>query len=161
MVHILGSLLRQLLATSQEPILDEVIQKLQKIQFLGGSLGKEDALALLKIRFHQLRRVYICVDAVDELEPKVRQEVLDIYKEFSTYNNTRLFITGRDHIEGEVQKRFKVEQGYKVKISANYQDIREFVRQQIKEDEDLNPEAMDKALAQDIEDAIIEKSKGM
>lgn len=101
------------------------------------------------------------MDAVDELEPKVRQDVLDIFKEFSTYNNTRLFITGRDHIEGEVQKRFKVEQGYKVKISANYQDIREFVRQQIKEDEDLNPEAMDKALAQDIEDAIIEKSKGM
>ena len=164
LVHILGSILRQLLTSLQVPVpvSDEVIQKLQKIQHQGKKVGTEDILTLLKTWLHQLKNAFICIDAVDELEPKTRQQLLNILKELGSNNTrTRLFLTGRGHIESEVQKRFQVTQEYTVIISASQQDIQEFIRQQIKEDYDLNPEAMDEELAQSIIDGIIKKSQGM
>ena len=161
-IHILGSFLHQFLTIAQELIPNEVIQKLQEIRHKSMKVGIEDILALLRIRLHQLKHVFICIDAVDELEPKVRQQLLNILKDLVTQNkNTHLFLTGRGHVMGEVQKRFKVAQGYIVDIAASQQDIKEFVRQQIKEDQDLNPETIDAVFAKDIEDVIIEKSKGM
>ena len=161
LVHILGSFLRQLLTTLQVPVSDEVIQRLHKIQRQGKKVGTEDTLTLLKILLHQLQRAFICIDAVDELEPKTRQQLLNILKELVGSTNTHLFLTGRGHVENEVQKRFQGTQEYTVIISASQQDIQEFIRQQIKEDYDLNPEAMDEELAQSIIDGIIKKSQGM
>ena len=161
LVNILGSFLRQFLTATPEPIPDEIIKKLRDIQHGGRKAETGDILALLKIRLHQLKRAFICIDAVDELEPKVRQQLFNILKELVTNSNIRVFLTGRGHVKSEVQQRFKVEQEYTVEISASQQDIRAFVRQQIKEDNDLNPDAIDTALAVDIEDAIIAKSKGM
>ena len=162
LAHILGCFLRQFLISSQAPIPDEVIQKLQYIQQQGRKPGTEDILVLLQIRLHQLKRAFVCIDAVDELEPKVRQQLLNLLKDLVTNNkNISLFLTARGHIESEVQKRFRVIREYRVEINASQQDIQQFVRQQIKDDYDLNPEAMDLVLAKDIEDAIIENSKGM
>ena len=163
LVNILGSFLRQFLITVQEPIPYEVIQKLNDIRHGGRKVETEHILALLKIRLYQLERAFICIDAVDELEPKTRQQLLTTLKELAINNNVHLFLTGRSHVEIEVQKHFKskVEQEYKVNISASQQDIREFVKQQIKEDYDLNPEEMDTVLAKRVEDTIVEKSEGM
>ena len=159
LVHILGSFLHQFLTTACEPIPDEVIKKLQDIQRQRGKVGVEDNLALLRTRLRQLKCAFICIDAVDELEPNVRQQLLVILKELGT--NTRLFLTGRDYIECEVQNHFEVTQTYTVVISARRQDIQEFVEQQIKEDHYRNPKEMDEALAKDIVDAIVMRSQGM
>ena len=122
----------------------------------------EDNLALLKIRLQQLNCAYICIDALDELEPKVRQQLLAVLKDLGTnLNNTCLFLTGRGHIEGEVQKCLQVSQRYTVTISASERDIEQFIRQQLKEDHDLNSEAMDEVLAKDIVAKIVTKSQGM
>ena len=119
-------------------------------------------MALLKIRLQQLDCAFICIDALDELEPKVRQQLLAVLKDLGT-NNTRLFLTGRGHIESEVQKCLQVSPGYTgtVTISASHQDIQQFLRQQLEEDHDLNPEAMDEVLAKEIIDKIVKKSQGM
>ena len=158
MAYILGSFLRQILTTAMEPIPDEVIQKLQDIRRQGGKLGTEDCLALLKIRLHQLQCAFVCIDAVDELEPKVQRQLLNILNELGT--NTRLFLTGRGHIESEVQNRLQVVPKNKVVISACQQDIQAFVKEQIITD-DPYPDAMDQVLVEDIVDAIIKKAKGM
>ena len=161
LVNILGSFLRQFLTTTREPpIPDEVIQELYDIKCKGGRVSAEENIALLKIRLHQLKHAFICVDAVDELAPKVRQQLLAALQELSS-NNTRIFLTGRDSIKTEVEKCFQVLSGYTVTISARPQDIEEFVRQQITEDCDQNPELMDEVLARNIIDAIITKSQGM
>ena len=141
------------------PIPDEVIQKLQDIRRRADKLGIEDSIALLRTQLHQLNRVFICIDAVDELEPKILQQLLDILKGLATNNDIRIFITGRGHIEGEVQRYLQVVEGCKATISASQQDIQEFVKQQIASD--VNPDAMDDVLAKDIVDAIIKKSQGM
>ena len=161
MAHILGSFLRQFLTAVSETIPDKIIQKLNDIQNGGRKVETEDILALLKMRLYQLKRSFICIDAVDELDPKVRQQLLDFLKELVTNYNTHLFLTGRSHVESEVQKHLKVKHGYTVNISATQHDIQEFVKQQIKEDHNLNPEAMDEVLEKDILDGIIKKSQGM
>ena len=157
-MHILGSLLRQFLTTARVPIPQEVTQKLQDIQRQGGKVGTEDILVLLKIRLHQFQRAFICIDAADELEPQVRQQLLKALKGLATHD-TRLFLTGRDHIESEVQTYLEVMQRYRTTICASGEDIKEFVEQKIKED--LDPDAMDKVLANNIVDAIIKQSQGM
>ena len=158
LVHILGSFLHQFLTTSQQPIPNEVVQKLHDIRYKGKKVETEDILALLKIRLHQFYRAFICIDATDELEPRVLQQLLKVLKDLVT-NNTRLFVTGRGHIESEIQKHLQVAQRYRTIISASQQDIQEFVVQQIQDD--LNPDAMNEVLAKDIVDTIIEKSQGM
>ena len=158
LAHILGTFLRQFLTTARESIPDQVIQNLQDIQRQGGGVGVEDGLALLKLRLSQLKNAFICIDAVDELEPKVRRQLLNALKELLS-NNTRLFLTGRGHIESEVQKCLEVSQRYTVVISANEQDIKTFVKQQIVDD--TYPDAMDEELEKDITDAIVKKSQGM
>ena len=160
LVHILGGLLHQFLTTSQKPIPDKVTQKLQDIRFQCKKIEAEDNFDLLKTQLQQLKRAFICIDAIDELEPKVRRQLLDVLKRLSTHN-TRLFLTGRGHVENEVEKYFQVAQDCIVNISASDQDIQEFVRQQIKEGSDQDPEAMDEVLAKEIEDAIVKRSQGM
>ena len=113
---------------------------------------------MLKIRLHQFQRAFICIDAADKLEPQVRQQLLNALKGLATHN-THLFLTGRGHVESEIQTHFKVVQKYTAIISASEEDIEGFVEQKIAED--LDPDAMDKLLAKDIVDAIIKKSQGM
>ena len=139
----------------------EIIQKLDDIQYKGMKAETEDILALLKVRLHQLKHAFICIDAVDELDPNVRQQLLDVLKKLVESNNTRVFLTGRNPVESEVHNHFEVAEGHTVEISASEQDIREFVRQKIEENRNLNPDAMDPVLAKSIEDAIFEQSKGM
>ena len=157
--HILGSFLHQLLTTAKEPIPVEVIHKLQDIQYRRAQVGTDDTLALLKIRLQQLDYAFICIDALDEFEPTVRRHLLTVLKDLGT-DNTSLFLTGRGHIEAEVQKYLQVSQVYTVTISANHQDIQRFIRQKLDKD-DPNPEAMDEVLAKDIVDKIVTKSQGM
>ena len=159
LAHILGSFLHQLLTTNQEPIPDEVIKKLQDIWSIRRKIETQDILAMLKIRIHQLRCAFICIDAMDELESRVRQQLLNALRELSTTNKIRLFLTGRFHVESEVQKYLQVAQKYTATISARHQDIQEFVREQIMDD--LCIDAMNEVLAKDIEDAVIKKSQGM
>ena len=157
LVNILGTFLHQLLTTTTEPIPDKVLDELQDIKNRRGKLGTEDCLVLLKIRLHQLKCAFICIDAVDELEPKVRRELLNILKELCT-ENIRLFLTGRQHIESDVQKCFQ--QKYRVIISASQQDIEVFLRKQI-HDDPYAEDAMDQALEKDIIDTIVKRSHGM
>ena len=154
--HILGSFLHQFLATVQLPIPDEVVQKLHDIRCQGKKVGTEDILALLKIRLQQFKRAFICIDAVDELEPRVLQHLLKVLKNLVT-DDTRLFLTGRDHIQSKIEKHLP--QSYTATVSARQEDIQKFVEQQIMDD--LNSDVMDEVLAKDIADAIIGKSDGM
>ena len=158
LAHILGSFLRQFLTTGSKHTPDQVIEKLKDIQKRGGKSGRNDILALLEIRLQQLKCAFICIDAVDELEQEVQQQLLDVLKGLST-NNTRLFLTGRGHIESEVQKRLQVVQENKIDITASQQDIQDFLEQKVKDDR--NPQVMDEGLAKDIVHAIMKKSQGM
>ena len=118
----------------------------------------KDILALLKIRLCQFQRAFICIDAVDELETQVRHQLLSALKGLVT-SDTRLFLTGRSHVESEVHKHLQVVERYKVTISAREQDIQRFVEQKIADDP--NSDAMDEVLKREIVHAIVKNSQGM
>ena len=161
MVNIFGSILHQLLTTTTEPIPDEVINKLEDIKRRRGKIGMEDCLALLEIQLHRLKYAYICIDALDELEPMVCRKLLNILMELCTSNiNIQLFLTGRHYIESEIQKCFQGVRKYAVVISASQQDIEVFLRQQITDDLYME-DGMDEELETDIIDTIVKKSQGM
>ena len=159
LVHILGSFLHQFLTISQQLIPDEVVQKLHDIRRQGKKVEAEGIIAMLNTRLHQFKQAFICIDAVDELEPKVRWQLLKVLKELST-ENIRLFLTGRHYIENEVQKCFQVAQKYTVVLSASQQDIEAFIREQLINDPDAE-DAMDEVLEIDIIDEIVRRSRGM
>ena len=158
--NILGTFLRQFLATTKTPIPDEVTKKLHDLQREGGKAGIQDNLALLKTQLHTFKCAFICIDAVDELDSDVRWKLLKELKELGT-ENMRLFFTGREHVASEVQKQFQVLEGNKVIISATPKDIEEFVRHKIQENRERDSAAMDDILAKAIVGTIIEKSQGM
>ena len=158
LVHILGSLLRQFLNTAQQPILDEVAKKLRDIQCMGKNVETQDILPLLKQQLKQFKRAFICIDAVDELKPEVQQQLLRELKDLVT-NDTRIFLTGRDHIQSKIEEHLQIVPRYKTTISASQPDIQKLVEQQIQDD--LNSDAMDEVLAKNIADGIIGKSQGM
>ena len=160
LVNILGTFLHQFLATTQKPVPKEVTEKLRKIRRESGKIGFQDNLALLKIQLHQLGCAFICIDAIDELDPDVRWRLLEELKELGT-NNTRLFLTGRKHIESEVRKQLHTLERNMVIIMATEQDIADFVGKIIKENRDRDPEAMDDLLSKDILGTMMEKSQGM
>ena len=158
--NILGTFLRQFLATAQTPIPDEVTKRLHDIQREGGKAGLQDNLVLLKTQLHHLKYAFICIDAVDELDSDVRWKLLKELKDLGT-KNMRLFLTGREHVASEVQKQLQVLEGNKVIISATPQDIEEFVSHKIQEDRERDSVAMDDILEKAIVGTIIEKSQGM
>ena len=160
LVHILGSLLHQFLNIAQQPILDEVAKKLRDIQRMCKNVETQDILPLLKQQLKQFKRAFICIDAVDELEPVVQQQLLRELKDLVT-NDTRIFLTGRDHIQSKVEEHLRPEfvPRYITTISASQQEIQKLVEQQMQDDQ--YSDAMDEVLAKNIADGIIGKSKGM
>ena len=157
LANILGSILGQFLTTTEQPIPAEIVEKLKSIQRQRKKVATED-IDMFKIQLHRFGRAFICIDAVDELEPLVRQQLLNALKDLAT-NNTRIFLTGREHVKSEVQQHLQVRQKYQAIISAREQDIKEFVEQQITNDQ--IPDAMDEALKKDIVDTLIQKSQKM
>ena len=149
-----------MLAPSQTPIPAEITTRLHAIQRENGKVGLQDILALLKIQLHQIKCAFICIDGLDELNPDVRWKLLKELKALGP-KNTRLFLTGRNHIESEVRKQFQTVEENKVIISATRQDIEEFVNQKIQENCNREPDAIDDVLAKAIIDTIFEKSQGM
>ena len=72
----------------------------------------------------------------------------------------QLFLTGRHHVESDVQRFFQVAQEYTVVISASPQDIEAFIKKQIIRDP-YAADSMNDVLEKDIIDAIVQRSQGM
>lgn len=156
-VHILGCLLRQFLSSA---IPQEVAEILQAIRKNNRVLGKDDLLGLLKVTLQHLERAFICIDALDELQSETRSQFLQAIKDLSTTSDSmRLFLTGRKHIQGEVQRLLETLPQNEVEIMAHSDDIRQYLKRKIAED--TNPDAMDDALENEILTVLVERSQKM
>ena len=69
--NLLGSVVKQfLIAMSHVP--DAVTEMLEPVQRQGKRFQMSDALLALKHTLPQLNYAFICIDAFDELEPRIR-----------------------------------------------------------------------------------------
>jgi hypothetical protein len=154
--NVLGAILKQLLRLLPET--PEAILELYRERVNQGKLlSSTDANDLLRITCAQFSKVYICLDALDELELRSLPVLLKCLHDAPS--SIQIFITGRPHVRETVQKFFK--EGQSISIKAHEGDIRRFIEHEIGGPNDIEPDAMDERLRRDILEKVVDSAKGM
>ena len=150
-VNILGSLLKQIVG-GLEKVPDEISRMFQdQKKVIGGRKLLVPEIVKLLQTVTPFRRTFICVDALDECVEKHRPEILDsLRKILDKSPNTRIFLTGRQHIRGEVDRHLG-ERVIVLPVKPNRDDIVGYVRMRLIKD--TSRDMMDSGL----EDEIIKR----
>jgi len=97
---------------------------------------------------------------VDELLAHNRSEFLRALRQIiQDAPNTRLFLTGRSYIRGELKKHL-TKGAYVIHIVADQGDITRYLSQKMDEDDDRDPELMTENMKNEIRKTILEKASG-
>jgi len=147
-IKILGSLLKQLV-DGLDKIPDEISRMFQEHKKVIGGRGLRvvDIVKMLQT-VASLRPTFICIDALDECVEKHRPEILDSLRQIlENAPNTRMFLTGRRHIRGEIDRHLG-RRAIVISIKPNCDDIVGYVRMRLSKDTTL--EEMDSGLQDEI-----------
>ena len=156
--NMLGSMLKQLFI--REGIPEEVRDAFQKAkkEFGGRGLLLPNMIDILKKTITMLPGLFICIDALDECTFQHRRDLLDSLRETVAVSpNTRVFLTGRPHIEKEIVECFS--QVVRIPLSPTHGDIENYLEMRLGRDPE--PDAMDDKLRADIMRIIPEKVSEM
>jgi len=122
-MNMIGSLLRQV-TVGGVGIVGEIRNAFEKSRQGGGNgFGLAEMIPLFVKIICSLKRVYICIDAIDELLPQHRSEFLRALRQIiQEAPNTRLFLTGRQHVRAELDEHL-TKGAYTVHIVPDQGDI--------------------------------------
>jgi len=151
-VGILGSLLKQLVFGLEE-IPEEILEAYgDRRNAIGGQgLQISDILNMLQIASAR-KRVFICIDALDECTTEHQVNVLDLLCQLLHQSpGTRIFVTGRPHILPEIGRRL-AGRVTSMSISPKRDDIVTYLRSRLATD--TTPDAMNSTLEADILEKI-------
>ena len=156
--NVLGAILKQLVGMGGIP--EDIRGAFQKGkgEIGGRGLLHADLMGMLRIATAPPRRIFICIDALDECLPKYLPELLQSLRDIGRESPTmRIFFTGRPHVQEDIQGYFpKV---VVIPISPNIDDIRNYLEMRL--DRDATPEVMNDDLRADIVRIILEKISDM
>ena len=145
---ILGSVLKQVVGG-----LGKVPERIVKAfrnrdKVIGGqSLSLEEIVEFLQ-DISTAHCTFICLDALDECPPRYRVELLSSLNQiFQKSPSVRIFLTGRPHIRGEIDKHL-AGRAATIPITPTKDDIIIFLRAKMKADTNLD--AMDESLGEEI-----------
>jgi len=146
---LLGALLKQVVSALQS-VPDEVMKAFKNSK--GGVGGRKlllpDILAMLVKSLSGLRRVFICIDALDEFPTKNRPVLWESLQQIvRRCPNIRLFLTGRIHMRDEAQRYFPTT-AEMLPISPSKRDIGLYLRLRLNRDSEVD--ARDEELEADI-----------
>ena len=146
--NILGSLLKQM-ADGLDMIPDEISRAFQDHKKVIGGRGlRVPEIVKLLQAFTSSRPTFICVDALDECVERHRPEILDSLRQILENSpNTRIFLTGRQHIRGEIDRHLS-ERAIVLSIKPSCDDIVGYVRMRLSKDASLDK--MDSGLEDEI-----------
>ena len=157
--NMLGSLLKQMVS-GMERIPEDISRAFQEQKQAIGGCGPQiaDIMRMLE-GITSSQPTFICIDALDECIGVQRVRVLDSLKRILEKSpSTRIFVTGRPHIQAEVEKRL-AGRTVSVSICPTKGDIIEYLRVKLREDE--TPDAMDARLEEEILEKIPENVSEM
>ena len=159
-VNLIGSLLRQV-TLGALGIVGEIQNAFVRSRQGGGKgLQLLEMLELFVKTVGSLERVFICVDAMDELVPQHRSEFLRALRQIiREVPNMRLFLTGRPHIRGELDKHL-TKGAYIIHI-PNRGDIARYLSRMMGDDGDRDPNLMTEDLKNDIMETVLKKASEM
>ena len=160
-VNMIGSLLSQI-AFGATQIPSEIQRSFERKQRGRQALRLSDMSKLLVKTVSSVERVYICFDAMDELLPENRSELLRTLRQIiRDAPNIRLFLTGRPYILRELDK-YLTKGAYIIPIVADQGDIATYVSRKMEDDEDDgDPALMPEDLRHDIMKTMLEKASEM
>ena len=160
-MNMIGSLLKQI-ALGAVGMVGEIKNAFEKSRQGGGKgLRLPEMVGLFAKTIGSLERVYICVDAMDELVPHYRSEFLRALRQIiQEAPNTRLFLTGRPHIRAELDKHL-TKGAYTIHIVPDRGDIARYISQKMDVDDDQDPDLMTENLKNDIMETMLEKASEM
>jgi len=153
-INMLGSLLKQLL-NGLGAIPEEIVKKFrgQKKAIGGRRLQLPDIVKMCAVAT-SLQPTFICVDALDECAPRHRLEVLGALGQILRGStDTRIFMTGRSHIRGAVERELGA-RTRNVSVESREDDIVKYLRARL--GKDTAPQAMDSFLENEIMKSIPE-----
>jgi len=157
LLNIMGSILKQHLAVTAN-IPEPVVSLLESLQKIGKNVMIKDISQMLKFAVPQLDH-FLCIDALDELEPGTRLELLKALK--TDFGGTRIFLTGRPHISSEVSRILQVHPADAIMITPNLIEVRAYLSHEIELDCEMNPDDMNEQLKEEIIEGIAANTQGM
>jgi len=150
--NMLGSLLKQIVGGS-EMIPEEIRETfLDHKKVIGGRGLRVPEIVKMLQTITSLRPTFICVDALDECVEGNQPEVLDSLRQILEKSpNTRIFLTARRHIRGEIE-RYLGARAAILSIKPSNDDIVGYIR--IRLSKDRYRDAMDGSLETEIIESI-------
>ena len=151
--NMLGAMLKQLASRGGIPEHTRKVFRKAKKEFGGRGLQLSEMVATLKKTITSLRRLFICIDGLDECTPKHRRELIESLREIVRVSpGARVFLTGRPHIDDEIVRCFS--KALRIPLSPIHCDIDSYLEMRLNGDTD--PNAMNKELRADIKRIFLE-----
>ena len=144
----LGAVLKQIVS-GLEKVPKGIAQAYEKQKKVIGGRGPQlDEIVKMLQATADERPTFICIDALDECVAKYRVKLLDSLNQILQRSpGTRVFVTGRPHIQAEVGNRLSG-RVITIRITPRKLDIISYLHTRL--DEDTRPDAMDNSLKADI-----------
>ncbi len=153
-----GKLVAAIVKQLLEP-LDVIPEKIVEIYSQHRKAGKQillsEAMQMLHLACEVFDRIYVCVDALDELEDDERKQLLKSLRDIPP--SVHLFTTGRNHVKSTA--RIYLEQSRDIYIGADENDIRNLIKERVKNYKH-DPYLMDETLEHEITEKIVNWSTG-
>jgi hypothetical protein len=163
----IGVLLKQVIATLNESgfLPPDTISALRKHLHGQKSVDLGEACRLLGETVKQLRKFYVCIDALDMCNEQHRggfiQALAKISSECSQPSLIRIFFTAQPHIKWKELMKRNPGLGSldHIRLEAHPEDIRKYVSHKI--DNDGDSDCMNDRLRKEILERIMDNSDGM
>ena len=128
--NMLGAMLKQLASRGGIPEHTRKAFQKAKKEFGGRGLQLPRMVDTLKKTIASLRRLFICIDALDECAPKHRRELLESLREIIRVSlGVRVFLAGRLHLDHEIVECFS--EAIRIPLSPTYSDIKGYLEMRL------------------------------
>ena len=156
--NMLGAILKQLFESDGIPEHVRQVFREEKRGFGGRAAQPSDLVEILKTTTASLPEVFICIDALDECHSGNRRKLLESLGKISQASpTTRVFLSGRPHIQNEVERYFA--EAIVIPVIPTAEDIALYLKLRL--DRDTTPDAMDDNLRAEIMTVIPRKISQM
>lgn len=157
-VAMLLSLVRQLVE-AQATLPDSIAAAFESHQRSQQSLSIDDARQLLSsvVSSSNDTKFYLAIDAIDECLPAQRRVLLDALSEMARSKYISILITGRPHVDGDVERFFPT--CPRLEIFAHEEDLRRYIDRELEITDAFD--IIDDEFGEDIAKRLVTVSRGM
>ncbi|KAF8458591.1 hypothetical protein BGX38DRAFT_1264844 [Terfezia claveryi] len=144
LLNIMGSILKQHLTVTTN-IPDQTVDLLESLQKNGKEVMIKDMSQMLKFVIPQTAsHHFLCIDALDELVPGPRLELLKALQ--IEFGSSRILLTGRPLVASDVSRILQIYLADAIQITPNSIEVRAYLSHEIEQDREMNPDDMNQQL---------------